>query len=331
MKPLLQVDNLHVRFHTQEQEIHAVQGIDFFVQAGEVLGIVGESGCGKSATVKSILKLFSPHSATLKGNIIYNGHNIAAYTERQMQTIRGKEIALIFQQSLSVLNPTQKVGQQILEGLFLHQKTLSKSEGKSIALQLLNDVGFSNPEDIMEAYPHILSGGMRQRVVIALALICEPKVLLADEPTSSLDAALQSRILSLLKQKQQLKKMSIVLITHDIHIAAQFCDRLMIMYAGKVVESGPVEAILHRPQHPYTQMLFHAIPRLDQPKNERLMSIEGTPPNLHVPFDHCTFCSRCPDAMTICAEATPLLYSIEGQHLSACFKQDKRHKNDSIN
>lgn len=324
MKQILQVRNLNIAFKTQGQMLHAVRGIDFTLQEGEALGIVGESGCGKSSAAKALLRLLPSDASHVSGELIYKHQNIESAPENRMQKLRGREIAMIFQDPLSFLNPTQKVGVQILEGYFRHFRAASQKEGKNIACQLLQELGFARPEEVMEAYPHTLSGGMRQRILIALALICQPKILLADEPTASLDPSLRVRILSLLKRMQHQSKMGIILITHDMSIAASFCDSILVMYAGKIVEQGDAGAVFCNPQHPYTQMLVKSMPSLDFPKTQTLAVIEGVPPSLNLSLGHCAFCSRCPSAMNICAEASPSFMQHSEKHWSACFKHRKR-------
>ena len=324
MKPLLEVKNLAIAFKTHGRDLHAVRGISFSLNEGESLGIVGESGCGKSTAAKALLKLYPAHTSTAAGELFYDQQNLMDLSESQMQKIRGSKISMIFQDPLSFLNPTQKIGLQIIEGFFRHFNAASRKEGRTAACQLLQELGFADPEEVMEAYPHTLSGGMRQRVMIALALICQPKILLADEPASSLDAAMRDQMLSFLKRLQIQKKMSILLISHDMSIAAKFCDRILVMYAGKIVESGPADAIFRHPQHPYTEKLIQSIPGMDYPKQQPLITIEGSPPSLELPLKHCGFCTRCLSAMNICAEASPPLYQISGQHWSACFKHDER-------
>lgn len=324
MKPLFEVKNLTIAFKTHGHDLHAVRGISFFLHEGESLGIVGESGCGKSTAAKALLKLYPTGTSTATGELLYDQQNLMDLSESQMQKIRGNQISMIFQDPLSFLNPTQKMSLQIMEGFFRHFKTVSRKEGRIAACQLLQELGFAQPEEVLEAYPHTLSGGMRQRVMVALALICQPKILLADEPASSLDSAMRDQMLSLLKRLQIQKKMSILLITHDMSIAAKFCDRILVMYAGKIVESGPADAIFRCPQHPYTEKLIQSIPGMDYPKQHPLITIEGAPPSLRLPLEHCGFCTRCPTAMNICAEASPPLYQTSDQHWSACFKHDKR-------
>jgi oligopeptide transport system ATP-binding protein len=323
-QPLLQIKNLNVSFSTRRQTLRAVRGVDFEVYPGETLGIVGESGCGKSATAKALVQLNPRHYANLTGEIWYGGKNLACFSERQMQQVRGREIAMIFQDPMTSLNPTMKIGHQIVEGFLRHYPDTDRQSARTYAIEMLHLVGISNPEERMDEYPHTLSGGMRQRVMIAVALACKPKLLLADEPTTALDVTIQAQILDLLKQLQKKTQISILLITHDLSVVAKCCDRVLVMYAGKVVESATVEQLFANPQHPYTQRLLQAIPRLDKCKTEPLIPIEGTPPNLGLPLPGCGFCSRCPHAMKICAEQTPPLFLIEQGHQSACFKHDPR-------
>lgn len=324
MNKLLDVRNLHVKFHTLGGVLHAVRGIDFSLFEGETLGIVGESGCGKSATAKALMQLNPRHTSELCGEIVYDNHDLATYSEGKMQKIRGKEIGMIFQDPMTSLNPTTKVGVQIMEGYLRHFPSTSYKAARQIALETLHQVGIPHPEERFEAYPHTLSGGMRQRAMIAVALACKPKILLADEPTTALDVTIQAQILDLLQQIQQKTKTSILLITHDMSVVAKMCDRVIVMYAGKIVESANVEQLFASPKHPYTKRLLTAIPRLNQPKDHPLTPIEGTPPNLCHPLKGCGFCARCPDAMQICAKIQPPFLSITPEHFTACFKYDAR-------
>jgi oligopeptide transport system ATP-binding protein len=326
MKKLLDVRDLHVHFHTLGESLHAVRGINFYIQEGETLGIVGESGCGKSATAKALMQLNPRHTTEFTGEILYHEENLLSFSEKKMQSVRGKEIGMIFQDPMTSLNPTLKVGHQIMEGYLRHFPHASKAEARKVALDTLVKVGIPHPEERFEAYPHTLSGGMRQRAMIALALACEPKILLADEPTTALDVTIQAQILDLLKQIQQETKTSILLITHDMSVVAKMCDRVIVMYAGQIVECASVDEIFTSPQHPYTQKLLSAIPRLDQPKDHPLIPIEGTPPNLSHPLKGCGFCARCPDAMKICMGNQPALYEVRKEHFSSCFKHDPRFK-----
>jgi oligopeptide transport system ATP-binding protein len=323
---LLDVKNLRVCFKTGGKLLRAVRGIDFSLQTGETLGIVGESGCGKSATAKALVKLIPSHSASIEGEIWYEGKNLALYSERKMRSIRGKEIGMIFQDPMTSLNPTSKIGKQIVEGYMRHFPDVRFTQAWDYAIEMLHMVGIPHPEERMDSYPHTLSGGMRQRVMIALALACKPKLLLADEPTTALDVTIQAQILDLMKGIQKKTQTSIILITHDLSVVAHFCDRVLVMYAGKIVEQATVEQLFANPRHPYTQRLLQAIPRLDQSKEAPLVPIEGTPPNLSLPLLECSFCARCPHAMNICAQESPSLYEIEQEHKSACFQHDPRAK-----
>jgi len=321
---LLKVSDLHVRFYSLGQTLHAVRGVSFSLYPGETLGIVGESGCGKSATAKALMQLNSGHHTELEGKVIYAGENLLSYPEKKMQKVRGKEMGMIFQDPMTSLNPTMKVGKQIMEGYLRHFPNASRAEARLVALDMLKKVGISAPEERFEAYPHTLSGGMRQRIVIALALACQPKILLADEPTTALDVTIQAQILDLLKELQREMQMSTLLITHDLSVVAKMCDRVIVMYAGQIVESAPVLQLFSAPKHPYTKRLLSAIPRLDQNKDDPLSPIEGTPPNLSFPLKGCGFCSRCPEAMRICASEQPAFYTVGATHGSRCFKYDPR-------
>jgi len=323
---LLEVRKLHVTFSSSHGgALAAVRGIDFSLRAGETLGIVGESGCGKSATAKALMQLSPRHTTSLSGEVLYRGTNLLTFSEKKMQSVRGKEIGMIFQDPMTSLNPTIKVGEQIVEGYRRHFPNTSYAHAKKIALETLLKVGIPHPEERFGSYPHTLSGGMRQRAMIAVALACEPKILLADEPTTALDVTIQAQILSLLKEIQVATATSILLITHDMSVVAKMCDRVIVMYAGQIVESAPVREIFSSPQHPYTRKLLAAIPHLDHPKDHPLIPIEGTPPNLSHPIKGCGFCSRCPSAMKICAAQAPPLFEVGPHHLSRCFKHDARH------
>ena len=326
MKKLLEVRDLHVKFRSQDGFLHAVRGIDFSLFEGETLGIVGESGCGKSATAKALMQLNPRHTSTLEGEIFYQDTNLLSFSEKKMQSIRGKEIGMIFQDPMTSLNPTTKVGRQIMEGYLRHFPGTPQDRARQIALDTLHKVGIPHPEERFESYPHTLSGGMRQRAMIALALSCEPKILLADEPTTALDVTIQAQILDLLQTIQRQTRTSILLITHDMSVIAKMCDRVLVMYAGQIVECAPIDQLFSSPQHPYTQRLLSAIPRLNQAKDHPLIPIEGTPPNLSHPLKGCGFCARCSEAMNVCAKHVPPLFTINSEHFSACFKHDPRVK-----
>lgn len=324
MNPLLSVRDLNVTFHTQGTLLHAVRGIDFDLYPEETLGIVGESACGKSATAKALVQLNAKYTTTITGQILYKGSDLTHYSERQMQTIRGKEIGMIFQDPMTSLNPTLKIGTQIMEGYLRHHPRSQRTLAKQIALEMLEHVGITDAAARFESYPHTLSGGMRQRVMITLALVSQPQILLADEPTTALDVTIQAQILDLLKSIQKKMKMSILLITHDMSVIAKMCDRVLVMYAGKIVETAPVKQLFAAPSHPYTQRLLQALPRVD--RTLPLIPIEGSPPNLSHPLPGCAFCARCQSAFRICATSTPPLFPIQEDQYSACFQHDPRRK-----
>jgi oligopeptide transport system ATP-binding protein len=328
-EPLLTISDLNVSFHSQGSLLHAVRGIHYHVHKEETIGIVGESGCGKSAAAKAIVKLLPSHTSLISGNISYKGQNLLDVSERKMQRIRGKEIGMIFQDPMTSLNPTMRIGEQIREGILRHFPKVSRRTAKLQTIEMLEKVGISSPEERFYAYPHTLSGGLRQRTLIALALVCHPELLIADEVTTALDVTIQAQILDLLQQIKKEMKMSVILITHDMSVVAKFCDRVLVMYAGKIVEDAPVDILFAHPQHPYTCKLLQAIPRLDQPKKSRLLPIEGMPPNLSAPIPGCGFCARCDKAMKICALETPPLREVEPSHFTACFLHDPRLKGNT--
>ena len=324
MTPLLQVKNLKVAFKTPFNLIQAVRGVDFSVYPNETIGIVGESGCGKSVMVKSLLKLFSSPAAYIEtGEVLYQNQNLMNLSENQLRKVRGKEIGMIFQDALTSLNPTMSVGNQILENLLYHFK-ISFQEAYTQTLLLLNLVGVYPADRTFSQYPHELSGGMRQRVVIAIALALSPKILIADEPTTSLDATIQAQILQLLKNIQAKTQTSIVFITHDLSIVAGFCDRVMVMYAGKIIEQAPVNKLFQDPKHPYTKKLLESIPRLNTSINTPLHTISGMPPNLSLPIVGCSFSPRCPSPLNICLKETPPLFFLSEDNKSACWHHDVR-------
>lgn len=334
MTPILSVRNLHIKYHTQGTLLHAVRGSDFDLYSQETVGIVGESGSGKSSIAKALLKLTPSHTTLLQGEVNYAGENLILYSEKQMQAIRGKEIGMIFQDPMTSLNPTISIGKQITEGIFRHFPSTSSSKAKEIAIEMLKSVGIQDPHECFNTYPHRLSGGMCQRIIIAIALALQPKILIADEPTTALDVTIQMQILNLLQELQQKTKTSILLITHSLSVVAKMCDRVLVVYGGKIVESASVDALFYSPQHPYTKRLLQAIPRLDQDKTAPLIPIEGTPPNLSHSIPGCSFCPRCPEAMQICASSPPPLFQVGGdtkkhEHLSACFNHDPRKKENT--
>lgn len=284
---ILSVENLTVTFKTGGKPLYAVRGIDFSLKEGESVGIVGESGCGKSAAVQAINQLTL---GEVSGKILFRGKEIKT---------PGKEIGMVFQDPMTALNPTMKIGAQIMEGLLYH-RLASKKEAKKRALELLELVGIANPEIRIHQYPHQLSGGMRQRVLIAIAIACNPALLIADEPTTALDVTLQTQILDLIKKMQKLFQMGLILISHDFGVIASICETVLVMYAGKIVERGPVQEVLNFPKHPYTRMLLNSLPRLDRPRLAQLQSIEGSLPDLSLPLLGCSFKPRCPFAALKC-------------------------------
>ncbi|MDP1834817.1 MAG: ABC transporter ATP-binding protein [Chlamydiales bacterium] len=322
--PLLEVRDLRVSFHTHAGTVEAVRGVSFDLNAGEVVGIVGESGCGKSVTAHTILGLINqPPGAIESGQVLFKGENLLAKTERQMQDIRGNQIGIIFQDPMTSLNPTMRIGQQLLEGIYRHQK-VSRGEGKKIALELLEAVGIPEPERRFNQYPHEFSGGMRQRVMIAIALACSPSLIIADEPTTALDVTIQAQILELMKKLKDDRGMSILLITHDLGVVAGICDRIVVMYAGEVMESGTVEQIFYNPQHPYTKALLEAVPRLGQSHKQKLIPIEGAPPHLLYPPKGCPFTARCKWAMQVCPDHRPPLEEVSPGQKAACWLHEPR-------
>ncbi|PLY45595.1 peptide ABC transporter ATP-binding protein [Lelliottia sp. F153] len=316
MNNLLELDNLHTSFRTRDGNVQAVRGVSFHVQAGELVGIVGESGCGKSVTCKSIIQLLGSNGHISGGSIRFQNDDLAKKTPEQMRKIRGNDIAMIFQDPMTALNPVVTIGRQMSE-ILIRNKGLSKKTAKAAAIAMLDQVGIAEAERRYDQFPHEFSGGMRQRVMIAIALSCNPKLLIADEPTTALDVTIQAQILRLLKSLQQQTQTAILLITHDLGVVAQVCSRVVVMYGGQVMEEGSVEDIFYRPAHPYTQGLLASLPRADE-ANHRLSPIEGTPPGLLNPPPGCPFAERCPKRMPQC-ERQPAFYSVGEGHRAACW------------
>ncbi|MFS0863348.1 ABC transporter ATP-binding protein [Fredinandcohnia sp. 179-A 10B2 NHS] len=319
MENIVEINDLHVTFNTNAGKVKAVRGISFSVEKGEAVAIVGESGCGKSVTAKSIMRLLpSPQANIEKGSILLNGVDVVAKSEREMQKIRGNEVGMIFQDPMTSLNPTAKIGIQIAEGIMRHNK-VSKKNAIEKAIKMLELVGIPQPDKRINQYPHEFSGGMRQRVMIAIALACQPKLLIADEPTTALDVTIQAQILQLMKELQEKTNTSIILITHDLGVVAEMCSKVVVMYAGEIVESGSVEEIFSNPTHPYTKGLLKSVPRLDMAKHEKLSTITGTPPDLLEPPKGCSFFPRCEKAMKICKEHRPGSESVGNTQYSSCW------------
>lgn len=316
-KPILIVRGLKTYFYTEDGVVKAVDGVDFDVYEGETLGIVGESGCGKSVTALSILRILDEKGKIVDGQVLLNGVDLTKIDEQDMRKIRGKDIAMIFQEPMVALNPVFTIGEQIMETIMLHQK-LDEKAARSLAVDLLRKVGIPEPEKRVDQYPHELSGGMRQRAMIAMALSCKPKVLIADEPTTALDVTIQAQIMELMKQLQREYGMAIILITHDLGLIAENADRVVVMYAGKVVEYAYVKTLFNDPKHPYTWGLLHAIPRLDIEQN-RLYNIPGVVPDpLHFPIG-CKFHPRCEFKEDRCTIEEPQLIKVGEDHLVRCF------------
>lgn len=316
MEKVLEVKDLNISFHTFGGEVQAIRGVSFDLLKGETLAIVGESGSGKSVTTKSIMRLLPPGNSEIKsGEILFEGKDITKLSEREMQKVRGKEISMIFQDPMTSLNPTMKVGKQIMEPILKHHK-ISKKDAKARAIELLDLVGIPNPAARFEQYPHQFSGGMRQRVVIAIALACDPKVLIADEPTTALDVTIQAQILELMKSLQEKINTSIIFITHDLGVVANVADRVAVMYGGKIVEVGTVDEIFYNPQHPYTWGLLSSMPDLDS-RGKGLYVIPGTPPNLLNPPKGDAFAARNQYAMQIDLEEQPPMFKISDTHYAA--------------
>ena len=323
MKKILEVNNLSISFHTYGGEVQAVRNVNFDLHEGETLAIVGESGSGKSVTVQSVMRLLSmPPGEFKSGSILMNGEDIVRKTEKEMEKIRGQEMGMIFQDPMTSLNPTMKVGRQITEGLIKHQN-MSKEEAEKRGLELLRLVGIPNPERRINQYPHEYSGGMRQRAVIAIALSCDPKILIADEPTTALDVTIQAQILELLRDIQSKRKTGIVLITHDLGVVANAADRVAVMYGGKIVETGTVDEIFYQPKHPYTWGLLGSMPKVDDAKGV-LQSIPGSPPDLKDPPKGCPFAARCPHAMKVCDQHMPDYIESSSTQKTACWLLDER-------
>jgi len=319
MEKLLEVKNLSVSFKTFFGEVEAVRNISFHVGKSETVAIVGESGCGKSVTANSIVQLLPMPPAFFKdGEIIFDGENLLNKSDKEMEKIRGNEISMIFQDPMTSLNPTMKIGKQIMEGLIKH-RGLSRSEARQKAIEMLDLVAVPQPEKRIDQYPHEFSGGMRQRVMIAIAMISTPRLLIADEPTTALDVTVQAQILELMKDIQKKFNMSIIIITHDLGVVADMSDRVIVMYAGQILEEGTTDEIFKDPKHPYTQKLLASVPRLNMSRNEPLYSIEGTPPDLYIPPKVCSFYDRCHNAMKICNQYMPDFHIHSSSHKSRCW------------
>jgi len=324
--PILDVDRLAVSFTTEDGELRAVDGVSFDLAPGEILAIVGESGCGKSVTAQSLIGLTRASNARIEGAVRYRGKDISGLSDDELQDIRGEEIAMVFQDPMTSLNPVYRVGDQIVEMIQAH-RDVPDEEAKGRAVELLRSVGIPNPDRRVNDYPHEFSGGMRQRALIAMGLALEPEVLIADEPTTALDVTIQAQILQLIERLNRDRGLAVVLITHDLGVVAEVADRVVVMYAGQIVEQGTLDEIFYDPQHPYTWGLLGSLTRLDQPRPERLPQIAGQPPSLLSPPSGCRFAPRCPHAFEKCAEQPPLEARVRAkQHLDRCWLTPKQKK-----
>ena len=314
---ILSVQNLHTSFHTDKGEVKAVNGVTFNLEKGKILGIVGESGSGKSVTAYSIMRILEKNGRITEGKILYKGQDIAEFSEKQMREFRGKCCSIIFQDPMTSLNPVFTVGNQLREAIELHTDRKGK-EAKARAIEMLTLVGVNEPEKRVKQYPYELSGGMRQRVMIAMALACEPDILIADEPTTALDVTIQAQILELMQSLQKKLGMAIIMVTHDLGVIADMCDEIIVMYGGRVCERGTAEDIFYRPHHEYTKGLLRSIPNVDR-IGEKLIPIPGTPINLLNMPKGCAFCPRCEEAMKICIEEQPPEMQMPDGHFASCW------------
>lgn len=326
-RKLLSVRNLKTSFFTHVGEVKAVRGISFDVNEGEVLGIVGESGSGKSVTSLSIMGLLQYPGRVVDGEILLNGEDILTYSKDQMRKVRGKEIAMIFQDPMTSLNPVYTIGNQVMEMILEHEK-MTKREARARAIEMLKLVGIPAAEKRIDSYPHEFSGGMRQRVMIALALSCNPKLLIADEPTTALDVTIQAQILNLIKKLNRQFGMTTMLITHDLGVVATVCDKVAVMYGGLIMEYGTADEIFYHPRHPYTMGLLGSIPHVDGGEKRRLIPIDGTPPDLINPPKGCPFSTRCKYCMNVCTQEQPP-YFAEDKHRTMCWMLDSDAPKDS--
>ena len=320
MKKILEINNLQVSFHTYAGEVQSVRGVTFDANEGEILAIVGESGCGKSVTSKTIMGLINTPPGEIKAGseVLYLGKNILGQSEKEWEQYRGAECAMIFQDALTSLNPTMQIGKQVMENITNHAK-VSKEEARKQAIEMLELVKIPDAEMSMKKYPHELSGGMRQRVMIAIALAGKPKVLIADEPTTALDVTIQAQILDLMRDIQKKLGTTIILITHDLGVVASVADRIVVMYSGKIMEKGNCDDVFYDQKHPYTWALLNAAPNLELENKQTLVAIEGTPPDLIDPPAGCPFAARCPHCMQICTEEFPPEYEFGEGHVASCW------------
>lgn len=316
---LLEIKDLHVSFFTPAGEVKAVSGVTYDIGYGEVMGVVGESGSGKSVSAYSVMGLLQAPGEVIGGSITFENEDVLAFDKKQMTEFRGSKVAMIFQNPMTCLNPVYTVGNQLMEALRAHDKSISKDDAAKRAMEMMDLVGINNVEKRMKQYPHEFSGGMRQRVMIAMGLICNPKLLIADEPTTALDVTIQAQILELMKELQKKQKMGIIFITHNLGVVAEVCDKVSVMYAGRIVEQALVDDLFYKPAHPYTIGLLRSMPRVDTTVHERLIPIEGSPVDMLNPPEGCAFAPRCDCAMKICLKKRPPYVDVGEGHRSACW------------
>jgi peptide/nickel transport system ATP-binding protein len=322
--PILRVQDLHVSFHTEDEHVRAVRGVSFELAAGEILGLVGESGSGKSTVAMALTGLNRERNSRLQGEVLYGGRNLLALSEPELRAIRGAQIAMIFQDPMTSLTPVHRVGSLIAEVLRAHEP-VSRPAARRKAVELLAEVGIPEPQRRVDDFPHEFSGGMRQRVMIAMALACRPAVLVADEPTTALDVTIQAQIMRLIQRLRTEHRTAVILITHDLGVVAQSADRVAVMYAGRLVEQGLAGELFADPRHPYTRALLASIPRVDRPRSNRLNAIDGAPPSMALEDAGCAFAPRCPSAAAVC-EAMPALEqraTASAGHLDACWRSEE--------
>lgn len=323
MAALLEIEGLQTQFFTSSGIVKAVDGITYDVESGETVAVVGESGCGKSVSALSILRLVAePAGKVVGGTIKFQGQDLLALDDIEMRKIRGNDIAMVFQEPMTSLNPVLTIGLQLTETL-THHLNMSEKEATARAVELLGLVGISEPDRRLAQYPHHLSGGMRQRVMIAMALCCDPKLIIADEPTTALDVTIQAQILELMKNLTRDFGVAMIIITHNLGVVARYADRVNVMYAGKIIETGTAKDIYHTPKHPYTLALLKSVPRIDQPRVAKLDPVQGQPPDLSKLDGGCAFRPRCRYATDKCAQSIPELEKIDGVHASACFRHNE--------
>ncbi len=328
---LLGIKNLHTSFFTHVGEVQAVRGINMHVKSGETIGLVGESGCGKSVSMMTVMRLLGDTGRVKAGEVIFGGTDIMKLRKKQMEAIRGNQISMIFQDPMTSLNPVFSIGNQMTEHLKIHKK-VHRKEAEAMSIDMLSQVGIAEPERRMAQFPHEFSGGMRQRVMIAMALVTKPQLLIADEPTTALDVTIQAQILSILKEVNTKLNTATILITHDLGVIADIARRVYVMYGGIIVEEGPTESLFERPAHPYTQGLLKSVPNPELEVPQRLIPIKGTPPDLIKPPVGCPFSARCNRAMRICAQQPAPWFKLDSQHKAACWlhhpiaKEGKHHE-----